>query len=419
MASRIVAGETRVGDDTPADTGDSMAAPSPRERPGALAVAAVASIGAGVVHAAAAGSHSEHRPALMTFVLLSALQVAWGALALVRSRRWVGLLGAGGNAVAVAGWVVATTSGIGAIDGLDTATSVGFADGAAAALAAVAVGGGLLAAVASVGSRRDRRPFLGAAALASVALTVPAMVSAADHGGSGGQDGHGHGAGGHDDAASAVPPRPYDATRPVDLGGVPGVSAEQQAEAEDLVTITLERLPQFADPATAEARGYRSIGDAPSGFEHYINWALIRDDRVFDPDHPESLVYLVEGDTKTLAAAMFMLPPGETLDTAPDIGGSLIQWHFHEDLCFSGPPDAMRLADWAPPDEDCPPGTRRMDPVPMVHVWVVPHECGPFAALEGVGGGTVPEGETPACDSAHGSHAPGAVDAGAGGLPGP
>ena len=29
----------------------------------------------------------------------------------------------------------------------------------------------------------------------------------------------------------------------------------------------------------------------------------------------------------------------------------------------------------------------------MIHVWITPNECGPFAALEGVGAGTIAAGE--------------------------
>ena len=39
----------------------------------------------------------------------------------------------------------------------------------------------------------------------------------------------------------------------------------------------------------------------------------------------------------------------------------------------------------------------------MIHVWIEPHPCGPFAALEGVAGGTIPEGEERLCDHAHGA----------------
>jgi hypothetical protein len=39
----------------------------------------------------------------------------------------------------------------------------------------------------------------------------------------------------------------------------------------------------------------------------------------------------------------------------------------------------------------------------MIHVWIVPHKCGPFAALEGVGAGQIEAGQTRLCDTAHGS----------------
>jgi hypothetical protein len=41
----------------------------------------------------------------------------------------------------------------------------------------------------------------------------------------------------------------------------------------------------------------------------------------------------------------------------------------------------------------------------MIHVWIVPHECGPFAALEGVGAGQIKPGEERLCDHAHGAAA--------------
>ncbi|MGH9259184.1 MAG: hypothetical protein ACRD08_04680, partial [Acidimicrobiales bacterium] len=60
----------------------------------------------------------------------------------------------------------------------------------------------------------------------------------------------------------------------------------------------------------------------------------------------------------------------------------------------------------APPPQECPPGTTRIgDPVPMVHVWIIPHECGPFAALEGIGAGQIAAGEARLCDHHHGAPA--------------
>src|SRR5260221_1919885 len=65
-------------------------------------------------------------------------------------------------------------------------------------------------------------------------------------------------------------PRPYDPSKPIDLGGEPGVTPAEQARAEQLVRDTLRDLPKYASVATAYADGYRSIGDAITGDEHYV-----------------------------------------------------------------------------------------------------------------------------------------------------
>jgi hypothetical protein len=388
------------GTSTDGEAGRSAAPAEPT--PSVLAIAALASIGAGAVHAAAVGVHNEHRQAMYAFVLLAVFQIGWGALAFVRSHRLVALLGAAGNAVALGGFVLARTSGIGFVDGLEEVEDVQFADGLAAALAAVAIVGALASVIGRFAWARRPQPVLvGLTVLATLGLVVPGMVAAGGHAHAGGH-GEGH-SDGH--AETAIPPEPYDGTLPVDFSGVPGVSAEEQREAEELATITIQRLPQFADTRTAYERGYRSIGDAPTGVEHYINWRAIDDEHVLDPDHPESLVYQVDGDRRTLVAAMFMLRSSDTLETTPDIGGELIQWHVHNDLCFAGEDFAWRVADVAAPPEECRPGTSRLggrNASPMIHVWITSHPCGPFAALEGIGGGDIPEGETRACDQHHG-----------------
>jgi hypothetical protein len=245
-------------------------------------------------------------------------------------------------------------------------------------------------------------------ALVAAALVFPGMIAAGNHV-------HAHdetvAAGGHTHAGATpdatpvvVPPKVYDPTKPIDLGGVPGVTPEEQARAENLVAVTLYRLPQFADTATAEAHGYHSIGDAGTGFEHFINWTYINDDKTLDPDYPESLVYRVQRrtGTKTLEAAMYMLPEGQTLATVPDVGGKLTQWHIHDNLCFTPDTEAPRVAGLTQPDGTCRPPLVKLASVPMIHVWIVPHACGPFAALEGVGAGQIAPGETRLCDHAHG-----------------
>lgn len=219
-----------------------------------------------------------------------------------------------------------------------------------------------------------------------------------DHTGHGADDGADHG----DTAAATVP---YDPELPIDLGGVPGVTPQQQAFAENLVAATIRDLPQWADPEVAEAAGFRSIGDGLTGHEHYIQWDWIDDDVWLDPDEPESLVFETRPDgTKRLVSAMFMLPGGTPLEDVPDWGGALMQWHVHGDLCFTDDPEAPQVAGIKPVGTACAPPLVDGTMAPMIHVWITPHPCGPFAALDGIAGGQVPEGETILCDDAHGSH---------------
>jgi hypothetical protein len=222
---------------------------------------------------------------------------------------------------------------------------------------------------------------------------------------------HGHGDDHGDDHAAdqghadaGVPPTPYDPALPIDLGGVDGVTLEQQAFAENLVAVTLRYLPQWADPAVAEAAGFRSIGDGGTGHEHYINWDWIDDDVWLDPNFPESLVYEPQPDgSKQLVSAMYMLPSDTLLDDVPDWGGRLMQWHIHDDLCFTDDPVAPRVGGVTAVGGTCSPPLVKLAPAPMIHVWIRPHECGPFAALDGIGAGQVTPGDEHFCNHAHGA----------------
>jgi hypothetical protein len=371
----------------------------PRVRP--LVVGAVASLSAGAVHAAAIGAHAEHRQAALLFTAVAAFQLAWGAVALSEAagrRRAIALVGALGNAALVAGWALAKTKGISWVDGLEEVEPVQFADALCAALAAVAVGGGLVA--AGRGGSPKLPPSLGSGLVAVLAVvSLPGMVQAGRHV-------HSHDHGGVDASAVAavVPPHPYDPTKPIDLGGVPGVTPQEQARAENLIAVTLLRLPQCSDPAKAEAAGFHSIGDGITGYEHFLNPAYIADDDELDPDKPESLVYRVQNGRRTLEAAMYMAKPGTTLEDVPDIGGKLTQWHIHDNLCFTATPP-QRVVGLTAPDGTCRAPFVKGPSIPMIHVWIVAKPCGPFAALEGVGGGQIKAGEERLCDHVHGSPA--------------
>ena len=140
----------------------------------------------------------------------------------------------------------------------------------------------------------------------------------------------------HEASVPPCRPSPYDPTLPLDLGGVEGVTLQQQAAAENLLAITILRLPKFSDVAAVESMGFRSIGDGFLGHEHFLNIANMNDDKILDPDHPESLVFDTSVTPKKLVAAMFMLNDGDTLADVPELGGKLTQWHVHDNLCFSG-----------------------------------------------------------------------------------
>lgn len=369
-----------------------------------LAVAGGASLGAGAIHAAAIGVHSEHRQAVMAFTVVAAIQLAWGALVLARPGRIILAIGSLANVAIVGGWVLAKVNGISFVDGLERSEPVQTADGLAAGLAVVAV----LAVVAQligIGHRQlARSPMVaGGTAVLVAALAVPGMFSAGSHSHAeehGHEDSAAH-ADGADHEGAVVPPKPYDPTMPLDLSGVDGVTPQQQAAAENLLAITILRLPKFADPEAVGAMGFVSIGDGFLGHEHYLNVANMNDDKILDPDHPESLVFDTTVSPKKLVAAMYMLNKGDTLEDVPELGGKLTQWHVHDNLCFSGP----RVAGLTDAEGNCGPGLTKGDATPMIHVWTEPHPCGPFAALEGVAGGTIAEGETRLCDHAHGDTA--------------
>ena len=367
-------------------------------------MAGVCSIGAGVVHAAAVGAHADHPAAVVVFLLTAAAQLLWGGLALVRGGRAVAAAGVLVGLGALGGWGLAKTAGLPGIPGLDSAEPVQLADGLAAALAAAcaaasmaALGRRTLGSLLPLGTTVAAVTVAAAVATATVASHVHPAGEEAAHANAAHDDGQAHDATEPHDEAE---PRPYDPALPIDLGGVPGVTPQQQAEAENLVAVTLSRLPQWADSQVAEAAGFRTIGDQFTGHEHLINDAWIDDGVLLDPDRPESLVYDTTGGGRRLVAAMYMLERGTPLDEVPDLGGALVQWHTHEDLCFSPEGYVQGLTDAF---GQCPPGQVKPVPTPMVHVWIEPHRCGPFAALEGVAGGRIAAGEARLCDHAHGA----------------
>lgn len=348
-----------------------MSDTAPAPAPVVAKVAGIFSIASGLVHGVAVGLHADHLTAARTFAVLALVQVVAGLASLFADGGRVRGLVAVVNVASVVGWAVAKTVGIGFIDGLDTAEAVQTSDLLCAVLAALAV---LFAVAPSVSSKLSLGR-VSATALA-VILAVPAMVTAA---------GHDHG------SSTADWPRPYFPGIGIDIDGVAGVSAEQEDRARQLVLDTQRDLMRWSDHRVAVDEGWISIGDERTGYEHFVNPIKLIDGKFLDTAAPESIVYKVYGDTRILVSAMYMANVGTGIDDAElvDYAGPLMQWHIHDNLCWKLGDD-MRPFISGITDEGgkCPAGSRRANvQIPMVHVWVVPHPCGPFAAVEGLAEG--------------------------------
>jgi hypothetical protein len=157
------------------------------------------------------------------------------------------------------------------------------------------------------------------------------------------------------------------------------LTSSQRDEAAALIERTKRGLAALADQAALEAAGYFSIGDGRSGFEHWINAGYLLDSTELDENHIESVVMTVAPDgTKKVASAMYILDLGKTMADAPDIAGELTTFHNHTDLCWEG----LRVVGVLRNGTCTPRGTHRGVSPPMLHVWLTPQPCGPFAGIE-------------------------------------
>ena len=207
-------------------------------------------------------------------------------------------------------------------------------------------------------------------------------------------------------AAASGWPRPFDPSKPVDFTGIGGVTAEQAARATTLIQSAIRDLAKYSDVSAASADGYFSIGDGSTGFEHYIKYSLMNDGRVLDTSAPESLVYSTGDGSKTLVSAMFFANPGTLITDATlnEYAGGLMQWHVHTNLCWAnigGMPKVVGVTNAA---GKCTFGAPQSGGAPMVHVWITPHQCGPFAALEGVGAGVADVSDSERVDLCNKAH---------------
>ena len=152
------------------------------------AIPAIAGIGAGAIHAAAAGAHADHVLLSHAFVVLAMAQLCTGIALLTHPGRRSAKAVIFVNAAAIVGWIVSRVVGVWFISGLEVAEPAEFADTVCAALGAL---GALASAYAlqvdnRLGATQRWTPAiavrdLAPPAIAVILLALPAMSVTATH----------------------------------------------------------------------------------------------------------------------------------------------------------------------------------------------------------------------------------------------
>ncbi len=145
------------------------------------------------------------------------------------------------------------------------------------------------------------------------------------------------------------------------------ISVTQQAEADQLWAATTAFTNRYQDPSVAAADGYRVEGIAGNDF-HAGNPEYQNDGLMLDPTRPENLIYGMGPDGPVLLGVMFET---EGLRNDPPLtGGAVLDWHRHEQVCFSlTPPGLAGLVD---PFGNCAAGSLAIPTTnSMMHVWTL------------------------------------------------
>lgn len=310
-----------------------------------LAITSAAHLGLAVGHGT---------PGLRLLFVLDAVLLAEAARRLALGRRWRLLAGALLLGSIVGYWV--------AILGGEAPDQVGLATKLIDILALAIV-------LRPADARRRRRGWTASGlTIALVVLTATSAWAGAFAAG-GGVQGHTH-----DQGAGSVP-------APGTL--LPATHANEATDAQlvaaaDLHDDTEAALARYADPAAAAADGFDVTGIAGLDF-HATNEAYLHDDRILDPERPETLVYAAGPNGPVLLGAMFQMPGFG--DVGPTVGGPLTVWHGHEEICFSLIPPG--LTGIVSPLGGCPVGSFALPrTVEMMHVWTAPGAPQPFGDLD-------------------------------------
>jgi len=158
-----------------------------------VSVVALASIAAGAINIAVAATIAGATAQTQAFFgAVGAAQVVWGLVALVWAPRWWLALGALGNAVVVATWLVSRSVGLPVGQFAHVVLPVGFSDSVATILEGATAAGAALLAVRGAGVERAAarvRGFALAAAVLIGALGLAGVMSMANASSSGGGGG--------------------------------------------------------------------------------------------------------------------------------------------------------------------------------------------------------------------------------------
>ena len=417
-----------------------------------LAIASIASAAAGVLHATAAGIHADHPELARLFVVLTIAQVGVAVWGFVRPGRLAAAALAAVNAIALAGWVATRITGISWISGLESAERPQPADTIAAVFAAVA----LLMAVVSLARRMPAIPShtVTVVAVAAGLLVVPGLVNATNHDHAGHDhtataaesDLHDHGTDGgaatgaaaaatelvrgRVDADDRPRPRPHDHRADGQHGGHAGHGPGSRPAPPlrpDLADRP-RRGPRRHAPAAGvrrEPRRRRRFATCRSGPTRPSPRRPVSA-RSATPSPVTSTTSSGTGSTTTCGSIpttrrascssrnptarrsscrrCSCCPSGYTARRRAGLGrGADAVAHPRRPVLHRR---RRRPAGRQGSSRSAHPARRRWSTScssPMIHVWITPTPCGPFAALEGIGGGQVPEGEDVLCDHVHGA----------------
>lgn len=142
-------------------------------------------------------------------------------------------------------------------------------------------------------------------------------------------------------------------------------TAAQQAAANQLVAHTEATLTKYTSLSAATAAGYTPATNPDGYMVHYANWQIAKNDG-FDPSNPAFLMYANTVNGPKLMGAMYLGPAPCT--PGPDVGGSLTQWHAHDNLCLSG----GRVVGRTSSAGTCVSGVHNTNTYFMLHVWTEP-----------------------------------------------